>query len=463
MIYKSPKGGIFVKTSSKVKLFIILGVEFIAIVAMLLLIFLSGKQTYTVRFDLNGGTLLSGDLEQSVRQGNAATPPNVTKDGCYFLKWSTSYSKVTKDLVIEAIWEYETTPGIRYNIPANSNYCTIAGGFEGLQGEVYIGGYNGNWKVLGIEPGAFKNCTGITKIHLLEGILTIGEGAFEGCTSMTSIDLPETVAVLGENAFKDCTSLTEITIPKDLKELSANTFLGCTALETVNFPEEEVEETEGAEEDKDEESVEDSVADTSVEEEAEEVIAYSTVLTSIGNSAFEGCTALKSVKIPESVATIGGSAFKNCSALTEVVLPKQLKSLSASIFYGCTALESITFPEALESIGASAFRSCAALKEVVIPAGVTTLGNSSFRDCTSLEKVVLNEGLETIYAYAFSGCIALKEMTLPSTITGVGTGAFENTQLVFEEGYPELEEKLPFFPFDPGIIRPIEPDFPIRT
>ena len=44
------------KASQKIKLFIILGVEFIAVAVILLLIFFSGKQSYTVQFDLNGGT-----------------------------------------------------------------------------------------------------------------------------------------------------------------------------------------------------------------------------------------------------------------------------------------------------------------------------------------------------------------------------------------------------------------------
>lgn len=353
MIDKKPKGGVFVKTSSKVKLFIILGAEFIAVVVILLLVFLSGKETYTVYFELNGGALVSGELEQNVRKGNAATPPKAAKDGYYLAQWSTSYNNVNQDLVVEAIWERETSPGIEYNVVANSNYCTISGSFDDLQGEIYIGAKNGGLRVLGIEADAFKNCTGITKIHIADGLVTIGAGAFEGCSSLTSIEFPETLAVLGE------------------------------------------------------------------------------------------------------------SAFKNCTALTEVSLPMQVKALQANTFYNCTSLESVVLPQGLESIGSSAFRLCSALKEVEIPVSVSSLSLSSFRDCTSLEKVILNEGLKTIYGYAFSGCTSLKEMTLPSTITGVGSKAFEGTQLVFENGYPELEGKKPGIPFEPGIIRPLEPDFPV--
>ena len=80
----------------KIKLGIILGVEFVAIAVILILIFLAGKKSYTVTFDLNGGTLLSGDLVQTVSQGKNATAPKVAKEGCYLHSWSASYKQVTR-------------------------------------------------------------------------------------------------------------------------------------------------------------------------------------------------------------------------------------------------------------------------------------------------------------------------------------------------------------------------------
>ena len=65
----------------KTKLIIILAVEFAAIIAVLALIFFAGKKVHTVTFDLNGGILISGDLEQRVTQGQHASPPSVAKYG----------------------------------------------------------------------------------------------------------------------------------------------------------------------------------------------------------------------------------------------------------------------------------------------------------------------------------------------------------------------------------------------
>lgn len=220
----------------KIKIWIILGVEFIALLAMLLLIFFAGKRSYTVTFDLNGGTLLSGETVQKVTQGHNATPPQTTKDGCYFLEWSTSYRQVTRDLVIKAIWEYETTEGIEYSDSENKNYCEIVGCYKELSGVVYIGAYYNDKKVLGIREGAFANCENITQVYLLDGILAIEEGAFAGCTMLESIELPASLVTLGENAFNGCESLKEIKLPAKLKNLGAGAFADCTALEEVLLP-----------------------------------------------------------------------------------------------------------------------------------------------------------------------------------------------------------------------------------
>lgn len=227
----------------KLKLIIVFSVEFIAIAVMLLFIFFAGKKVYTVTFDLNGGTLLSGDLVQKVTQGHNASAPKVTKDGCYFLEWSGSYRQVTRDITIKAVWEYETTEGIEYSVDEDdrtSNYCTIKGCYKQLTGDVYIGAYYDDKKVLGIEKGAFENCTEITSIYLLDGILTIEEDAFKGCTSLEKIEIPSTVRTIGANAFSGCSALKEVILPKELKYLSANAFDTPELIVYANVAEEEV-------------------------------------------------------------------------------------------------------------------------------------------------------------------------------------------------------------------------------
>ena len=221
----------------KVRLIIIVAIEFVAILAMVLLIFFAGKKTYTVTFDLNGGTLISGDLTQTVTQGQSANPPTVARNGCYFLKWSGSYRGVTDDVTVRAVWEYETTPGLEYESAKDSNYCVVSGSYEHLQGEVYIGAYHDEKKVLGIKDGAFKDRDGITAVYLLEGIVSIGAEAFADCDNLEKCQLPTDLVILGDNAFYGCEKLAEIELPKTLQTIGANAFSGCVALKEVVLPE----------------------------------------------------------------------------------------------------------------------------------------------------------------------------------------------------------------------------------
>ena len=281
------------KLKQRIKLLIILGVEFVAIAVMLLLIFFAGKKVYTVTFDLNGGTLLSGDPVQKVTQGHNANPPTVTKEGCFFLQWSGSYRQVTRDVVIKAIWEYETTEGIEYTVANEGkseteewNYCLISGCYKGLSGDVYIGAYHNEKKVLGIQAGAFKDCVGITSIHLLDGILTIEDEAFAGCTNLTSIEMPSTVVTMGDNIFKGCESLEEIVLPSDLKSMGDNIFEDCLALTSVTMPEN---------------------------------------LESMGAEVFKNCPELKEIILPESLEVIGSNAFTNLEMVIYAYIKEEEK------------------------------------------------------------------------------------------------------------------------------------------
>ena len=316
---------------NRIKLAIIFGVEFLAVLIVLLLIFFAGKKSYTVTFDLNGGTLLSGDLVQEVRQGGSATPPVVARDGCYFHSWSASYKQVTRDITIRAIWEYETTEGIEYSTDRdgyNSNFCEITGSFPELRGDVYIGSYHDERKVLGIRADAFKGRSGIEHIYMLDGILSIGEEAFADCSSLESIVLPKTLAVISKGAFKNCTSLKSITLPASLEYIEEGAFEGCTALEEIIFATEE-RVVEVPRDDGNESSGKDK--DKNKDEKEPETYVYS-ALVSIGKRAFAGCTALSKMELPIYIVEIGEGAFAGCGLLTELELPTTLVKIGVGAF-----------------------------------------------------------------------------------------------------------------------------------
>ena len=221
----------------KSKIIITFSILFATILILLLFIFFVGKKTYVVQFDLNGGTLISGSLEQHILQGQDATPPLVEKEGAYLHSWDTSYKRITRNVVISAVWEYETTNGIIYSDGENQNFVEIVGAYKYLSGEVYLGAFYEEKKVIGIQDGAFLNCVGITKVYLLDGLIHIGNSAFAGCTSLAEIEIPETVTHVEANAFRGCEALEKITLNEGLLSLGANAFEGCALLEEIVLPE----------------------------------------------------------------------------------------------------------------------------------------------------------------------------------------------------------------------------------
>ena len=157
-------------------------------------------------------------------------------------------------------------------------------------------------------------------------------------------------------------------------------------------------------------------------------------VTSIGGSAFEECSALTSVTIPNSVTSIGDRAFYNCSALTSVTIPNSVTSIGDRAFYNCSALTSVTIPNSVTSIGDRAFCGCSALTSVTIGNSVTSIGSGAFEECSALTSVTIGNSVTSIGDRAFRGCSALShircEATTPPTLY---SDVFGNTyfQLVF--------------------------------
>lgn len=219
------------------KIVVIFGALFLSICLLLLLIFNEGKKSYKVTFDLDGGILLSGSLEQYVVQGQDANPPKTAKDGAFLRGWSGSYQKVTRNIVVTAIWEYETTAGIIYADSENQNFTEIVGSFPYIAGDVYLGAYHDNKKVLGIGDEAFIDRDGITKVYLLNGLISIGERAFMNCTSLTEIEIPETVTHIEADAFWGCDALETLVLNEGLLKIGSGAFAYCTNLREVIIPE----------------------------------------------------------------------------------------------------------------------------------------------------------------------------------------------------------------------------------
>ena len=123
-------------------------------------------------------------------------------------------------------------------------------------------------------------------------------------------------------------------------------------------------------------------------------------ITFIGKDAFAGCESLTTVDLSNlSPNSLGENAFNGCEDLTTVTLPKTIKYINDRVFSDCYKLSSIDLSHVTD-IGEEAFRRCYKLPEVNLK-NARTIGFRAFQDCYELTKINLGVGAKTIYQAAF--------------------------------------------------------------
>ena len=172
-------------------------------------------------------------------------------------------------------------------------------------------------------------------------------------------------------------------------------------------------------------------------------------VTSIGDYAFQGCSALTSVDLSStSLTSIGSSAFSGCEALTSVVFPASLTSIGGGAFYYCVALTSVAFPASLTSIGYDAFRDCDALTSVdLLSTSLTYIGDGAFYNCDALTSVTFPASLTSIGGSAFSGCEALTSVAFPASLTSIGDYAFLGCDALTGVAFPASLTSIGYYAF----------------
>ena len=207
------------------------------------------------------------------------------------------------------------------------------------------------------------------------------ESAFEWCRSFESDNACEIEGLIDE-------SLTEICIPKKIEgkrvvAILQDAFLGNENLTSVDIPE---------------------------------------GVKVIENGAFDYCSNLSRVVLPDSVQHIG-AAFSECTSLIEIQLPDGLVSLEDA-FWCCKNLERIVIPDGVTEIDDFTFGGCSSLCEIKLSKNLAHIGEQAFIGCKKLESVQIPDGVISIDDYAFWKCSGLKEIELPSSLTSIGEDVF---------------------------------------
>ena len=171
-------------------------------------------------------------------------------------------------------------------------------------------------------------------------------------------------------------------------------------------------------------------------------------VTSIGNNAFENCSSLTSITIPEVVTSISSSAFSNCHSLTSITIPEGVTSIGQSAFYNCYSLTSITIPEGVTSIGNKAFYACLSLTSITIPEVVTSIGSAAFSGCYSLTSITIPEGVTSIGSDTFGACYSLTNIAIPSSVTNMDYRAFSNCRSLTSITIPEGVTSISSYTFE---------------
>ena len=284
---------------------------------------------------------------------------------------------------------------------------------------------------------AFAGCTGLTEITIPNSVKTINSYAFAVCTSLTSIVVPDSVTTINSGAFAGCSGLTELTIPYIGRYASATSSGSSTMFGyifgTTNY-----------------------TGTTSAYNSYNGSYYYiPTSLTTvtvtggsfIGNYAFQNCTMLTSITLPETLTSIGQYAFNNCDGLTELTIPETVTSVGSYAFYDCDSLESMVIPDSVTSLNSYAFNSCDALAEVTLSASLTSISSYLFQNCVALETVEIPSTVTSIGSYAFYGCTALTEITIPNTVTSIGDYAFYGCTALTEIVIPDSVTSIGSYAF----------------
>lgn len=236
-----------------------------------------------------------------------------------------------------------------------------------------------------ISDRAFFGSVNLQEIEIPASVTIIGESAFENCTSLKTIGFAENsiLAGIGASAFAKCWNLKKIAVPYTVTTIGDNAFNNCQMLETVTF---------------------DKIQIINPETGAPKTeILKKSLLTNLGESAFEYCTSLLGINIPNGLTQIKQNTFNNCKKLVTVNFESDkslVKTIGKQAFYKCESLGSIIdiekpnlvtviLPNALINVEEQAFAYCSKMYGIQFNYNIDKIGDKVFLGCQMLAKIVV--------------------------------------------------------------------------
>ncbi|MCI5797301.1 MAG: leucine-rich repeat domain-containing protein [Firmicutes bacterium] len=302
----------------------------------------------------------------------------------------------------------------------------------------------------------FRDCSSATEITIPDTVASIENSAFYGCVGITSIVIPNNVINIGRDAFSSC-KLSSINIPASVTSIGSDAF-NRNAIETINVAEgNTIYQSSGN-------CLIETASKTLIFGCKNSIIPTDGSVTSIGDSAFSGCSGLISINIPDNVTSIGGNAFWGCSGLTSIIIPSNIAKIGSSAFEFCENLQpsttegniaylgnesnlyvvawkvtdkaqtSYAIKDGCKIIYSNLFRDCTSATSINIPNSVVDIGQSAFTSCSSLSQIVIPEGIESL-DNCFNYCGNLTSVTIPDSLVYIQASTFSNcTSLTMKVG-----------------------------